>query len=75
MKEIRPYSHPKTNQKLLRLLTKVDIGNERIIDVGAGEGYFLKLLGEYLKKNYDLSASKLLRGCDLYPENLEEEFL
>ena len=71
MQEIRPYSLPKTNQKLLELLAREDLGNQRIIDVGAGEGYFLKLLGEHLKSNYGVSPSKLLRGCDLYPENFK----
>lgn len=69
VQEIRPYSHRKTNQKLFQLIAKTDIGNQKIIDVGAGEGYFLRLLGEHLKKNLAIPPSQVLRGCDLYPEN------
>ncbi|UCF42235.1 MAG: class I SAM-dependent methyltransferase [Planctomycetota bacterium] len=71
MEQIRPYSHSRTNRKLLKLLTRDDISNIRLVDVGAGEGYFLQELGEHLKNNYALSPSKLLRACDLYPENFK----
>jgi len=63
------YSHRLTNQKAFELLTQGDISQQRILDVGAGEGFFCSLLGDYLKKRYSISPSKVLTACDLYPEN------
>lgn len=71
MKEISSYSHPDTNQKVLEIIKDDNIINKKILDVGAGEGYFTSLLGEYLKEKYSISPSQIIRACDLYPENFK----
>ena len=71
MGKIKPYSHIKTNQKIFELLTSRDIIHQKIIDIGAGEGYFLEMLGDHLTKLYSVKPSTVLRACDLYPENFK----
>jgi hypothetical protein len=37
---LRAYSHRKTNQKIFDLVASGDLTRQKIVDVGAGEGYF-----------------------------------
>ncbi|MBI4527654.1 MAG: class I SAM-dependent methyltransferase [Deltaproteobacteria bacterium] len=71
MEEIRSYSHRTTNQKIFRLLASGDLARQKIVDVGAGEGYFTGILGEYLKETYAIRPADVLRACDLYPEHFK----
>lgn len=66
--EIQSYSLPLTNQKVLELVCSKDIGTQKILDMGAGEGYFCKLLGEHIVRNYGKEPSSILKACDLFPE-------
>jgi SAM-dependent methyltransferase len=69
MDEIRALSHSTTNRKVLSLLRAGDLTRQRVLDVGAGEGYFCRLLGEHLKQAHGLAPSQVLRACDLFPES------
>jgi SAM-dependent methyltransferase len=44
-----------------------------IADVGAGEGYFSKLLGDYIETEYGVPPSQILRSCDLFPASFRYE--
>ena len=67
MEEIRPFSHRRTSQKVFELLVADDMAGRRIVDVGAGEGYFVSVLGEHLRRK-GLTPANALRACDLFPE-------
>jgi SAM-dependent methyltransferase len=69
--KIRSYSHRKTNQKIFELVASGDLSHQKIVDVGAGEGYFSAMLGEHLKAQYAIEPSSALRACDLYPEQFK----
>jgi SAM-dependent methyltransferase len=66
--EIASYSHAKTNQRVCDLVLQKDIRNAQIIDVGAGEGYFSKMLGDAIRERYGIPPSTVLRACDIFPE-------
>ena len=68
MAHIKPYSHLTTNGRVLEILTREDIGRQRILDFGAGEGYFSAMLGEHLKNRCSTRPSDVLRACDLDPK-------
>jgi SAM-dependent methyltransferase len=68
MSEIQPYSHEKTNRKVLDLVASGDLRGARILDVGAGEGYFARALGERVKQAAGVPAAEVVRACDLFPE-------
>jgi SAM-dependent methyltransferase len=65
--EIRPISHLSTNQKVFSLVAPVVARGGRVLDVGAGEGYFSKSVGEYATA-HGISPAAALRACDLFPE-------
>ena len=67
MHKIRSFSHSTTNQKVFELLVADDIAGRRIVDVGAGEGYFVSVLGEHLKQK-GVKPADALTACDLFPE-------
>lgn len=67
--EIKAYSHGKTNDRVFELLTRGGLAGRRVVDVGAGEGYFSRLVGEYVKAHDRVPAGEVLRACDLYPDN------
>jgi SAM-dependent methyltransferase len=69
MSEIQSYSHVQTNRKVLDLVRRQDLRNRKILDVGAGEGYFTRSLGEQLQSEYPGRLPDILFACDLYPEN------
>lgn len=69
MDEIRRISHDSTNRKVLALLTRDgNLARRRVLDVGAGEGYFCRLVGEHLRAASGVAPAQVLRACDLYPE-------
>jgi SAM-dependent methyltransferase len=65
------YSHTKTNDRVLELVAGGDVRNWRIIDVGAGEGFFSQMLGEVIRRQYGIPPSTVLRACDLFPEHFK----
>lgn len=66
MNEIRHLSHATTNDTVFRLVAAGGFEGARILDVGAGEGYFSQLVGEYLKER-GVAPATVLRACDLFP--------
>jgi SAM-dependent methyltransferase len=63
------FSHILTNRKVFELVTSEDLRDRTILDVGAGEGYFCKLLGDHIRGKYHLEPRSVLRCCDLFPEH------
>ncbi len=66
--EIATLSHFQTNRKVFDLVASEDLSAKRIVDIGGGEGYFCSILGEHIRKKYGLEPRRVLRSCDLYPE-------
>jgi SAM-dependent methyltransferase len=71
MSEIQPYSHEKTNRKVLDRVTSGDLRGARILDVGAGEGYFARALGEHVKRTLGVPPAEVVRACDLFPDQFQ----
>ena len=66
--EIRPISHRSTNDKVLQLVLPLVKPGIRVADIGAGEGFFSQLLGDYIKTNFGLQPSDVISACDIFPE-------
>jgi SAM-dependent methyltransferase len=64
---IRSFSHRLTNEKVFALVRGDALAGRRLVDVGAGEGFFSRLLGEDLKA-HGVAPDAVLRACDLFPE-------
>ncbi len=68
MPEIRAISHRTTNATVLALVTREDLRGRRVVDVGAGEGFFCQALGEHLRASQGIAPAAVLSACDLHPE-------
>lgn len=66
--EIRPISHQSTNDKVFALVLPHLRAGARIVDVGAGEGYFSKMVGDRVASELSRSPTTVLSACDLFPE-------
>jgi SAM-dependent methyltransferase len=66
--EIRPISHRSTNDKVLQLVLPLVKPGIRVADIGAGEGFFSQLLGDYIKTKPGLQPSDVITACDIFPE-------
>lgn len=64
---IRPISHQSTNDKVLALTAGRLARGMRVLDLGAGEGYFSKLLGEHVARTFGVPPSAMLAACDVTP--------
>lgn len=67
--ELRSFSHTKTNRKTLDLLSEKGLQNKKILDVGAGEGYFSQLLGDRLEQLNATPVDQYLHACDMNPQD------
>jgi SAM-dependent methyltransferase len=65
---IRPISHQSTNDKVFALVLPHLRSGARIVDVGAGEGYFSKMVGDRLRSELSCAPDSVLAACDLFPE-------
>ncbi|HEX6050123.1 MAG TPA: methyltransferase domain-containing protein [Gemmatimonadaceae bacterium] len=65
--EIRPISHQSTNDKVFALVLPHLRAGARVVDVGAGEGYFSKMVGDRVAADGQ-SPDSVLSACDLFPE-------
>ena len=65
--DVRPISHQSTNQKVFTLATARMTASSRVLDVGAGEGYFAMLLGEHCRSEYGVSPHSMVTACDVTP--------
>lgn len=66
--DIRPISHQSTNDKVFALVLPHLKTGARVVDVGAGEGYFSKMVGDRLESELGRAPSTVLSACDLFPE-------
>jgi SAM-dependent methyltransferase len=66
--DIRPISHRSTNEKVLELVRPLLKPGVRVADIGAGEGFFSQLVGQYVEASLGLQPSKVLAACDIFPE-------
>jgi SAM-dependent methyltransferase len=68
--EIRPISHWSTNDKAFALVRPFLDRGARIVDVGAGEGFFSKKMGDYIEATGDgrRATGDAIAACDLFPE-------
>lgn len=67
---IPPFSHPKTTEKVLDLLEPEKLAGARVLDLGAGAGYFSQKLSERLEAA-ELDPEQILTPCDLFPEQFQ----
>jgi SAM-dependent methyltransferase len=65
---IRRLSHDSTNQKVLTLAAPHVVPGARVLDLGAGEGYFSRLLGEMVRARHGCEPGEIIRACDAVPE-------
>jgi SAM-dependent methyltransferase len=66
--DIRPISHQSTNNKVFELVLPHLREGARVVDVGAGEGYFSKMVGDRLQSESGRAPNSVLAACDLFPE-------
>jgi SAM-dependent methyltransferase len=66
--EIHRLSHESTNQKVFRLARPYLAVGMQVLDLGAGQGYFTQLAGEYLREFAGVNPSDVLCACDAVPE-------
>jgi len=66
--EIRPISHQSTNDKVFALVMPHMRAGARVVDVGAGEGYFSKMVGDRVTTELARAPDAVLAACDLFPE-------
>jgi SAM-dependent methyltransferase len=52
------------------LIAAAGLDDKRVLEVGAGEGYFSRLAGERLKAR-GVAPAAVLRACDLFPEQFK----
>lgn len=69
---IRSSSHRSTNRRVFGIITGDDITGKKILDIGAGKGYMVQLLGEHAKKKGGRPAD-IITACDLFPEYFSYE--
>jgi SAM-dependent methyltransferase len=65
---IRPISHRSTNDKVLDLVRPLLKRGIKVADIGAGEGFFSQLLGQYVENKLGLEPSEIVSACDIFPE-------
>ena len=66
--EIRAISHQSTNALVFDLVKPSITRGARIADVGAGEGYFSQLIGQYAERELKIAPSEVIAPSDLFPE-------
>jgi SAM-dependent methyltransferase len=69
---IRALSHASTNDKVLELARPHLSAGARVLDLGAGEGYFSAMAGRYLEDR-GLEPARVLSACDAVPAQYRYE--
>jgi SAM-dependent methyltransferase len=64
---IRPISHSSTNERVAQLVKDRLRPGMRVLDLGAGEGYFAQLIGEFARSKFGLDPAQMLDACDVTP--------
>jgi ubiquinone/menaquinone biosynthesis C-methylase UbiE len=65
---IRPISHRSTNDKVFDLIRPLLKSGIKVADIGAGEGFFSQLLGQYIESDLNLAPSSIVSACDIFPQ-------
>lgn len=65
---IRAISHRSTNDAVYRMVLPLVRPGARVLDLGAGEGYFSKMVGDHIEAAYGLDPGDILDACDVAPE-------
>lgn len=65
---IRPISHPSTSEKAFSLVSGLLGADSRVVDVGAGEGYFSKMIGDEVSRRFGVAPDRVVSACDVFPE-------
>ncbi len=65
---IRPISHRSTNDKVLDLVRPLIKRGVKVADIGAGEGFFSQLLGQYVEYKLRLAPAEIISACDIFPQ-------
>jgi SAM-dependent methyltransferase len=66
--EIRPISHQSTNALVFELVKPAIRNKSLIADVGAGEGFFSQLVGQYAEREMQIAPHEVIAPSDLFPE-------
>ena len=64
-------SSPATTSRVLELLSDLDWRTARVADVGAGRGYFSRILCERLGSMAGIVPRDHVSACDLMPGSFE----
>lgn len=64
---IRALSHASTNAKVFALARPHLVAGSRVLDLGAGEGYFSSVVGAHLRQA-GIEPRSVLSACDAVPE-------
>jgi SAM-dependent methyltransferase len=65
---LRPISHMSTNDKVFAMVKERLSPSVRLLDLGAGEGYFSKVIGDYVASRFGVDPSAVVSACDVTPE-------
>lgn len=66
--EIRAISHRSTNELVFDIVKPSVRRNARIADIGAGEGFFSQLIGEFAEREAGIAPSDVIAASDLFPD-------
>jgi SAM-dependent methyltransferase len=66
--DIRAISHRSTNETVFRLAVPHVRPGARAMDLGAGEGFFSKMIGDFVEAQYIVDPATILAACDVAPE-------
>jgi 2-polyprenyl-3-methyl-5-hydroxy-6-metoxy-1,4-benzoquinol methylase len=66
--EIRPISHRSTNDKVLDIVRPMLKPGVRVADIGAGEGFFSQLVGQYVQSKLGVEPAAIVSACDIFPK-------
>ncbi|MGQ0646450.1 MAG: methyltransferase domain-containing protein [Gemmatimonadaceae bacterium] len=64
---IRAFSHQSTNRAVFDIVRPLLGAAVRVLDVGAGEGFFSKVVGDHLQSR-GIAPPTVLAACDVAPE-------
>lgn len=73
MTNIISKSLPITNKKVIEILFSYNHWQGKVLDLGAGEGFFSYLLAERLLRNNCNPLVEYISACDLFPEDYKFE--
>jgi SAM-dependent methyltransferase len=64
----RPLSHQSTNDQVFAMVRPLLAPGVRVLDLGAGEGYFSGVVGRFCEDTLGVAPATILSACDVTPE-------